>query len=432
MRIVKILNFARTGGYVMDRKKHLNALSLNELYTLLAHIKKGVDYLRDYLSVTQFKRLLALEKLSEKQKNKVATDAAEKSGNAILVVNSIITSIIGTWLGTISFLGLKIQSIHIVIAFLLFSGMIGLYLGYINYQLVKKKAEKATAERVLLEIQLKILNIANKKIHKNIKKIINSINKNLGKLFSPIENHLLFNGDAPLKQHLVQWQQLVNANILLLIERHSIMQYTLLLEKIEEIRKNLNILFLDENTYEILRNSPHSSTLILQQKKKSDPLNILSTPSTIQTEIKLDPLPWWKTNIKEAITNLAPTALGGLSFLFIYLDGLPKTINEMGIKNLQILFMSPLARNVELFVGLSITFYFAFIHLYNHYKTIKRNKEIQTTENKINNLEAKLTAAQQKLGVIKKINSYLTRLVLIFELFNNSILISDPLDRDHS
>lgn len=394
---------------------NLEALTIPQLTIFLEHVKGNEEHLKKCIDKNQFDELLKISDLSEQRKNIVKSDIAERAGNTALVINTILTTIAGTWLGAVGFLGLKVNSVFSIVTILIVSILASSYLGYLSYKSVRQQGRNAIVEQKLNNIQVQILEIINNKLDEKMKKLIRYLNKANTQLATINETQLSKNYQFNSKTETYTWfnsiSSKINNLIMQLTEKNA---YNVYVDEILKIRLNLQRM-VESQSVEDIKTSHENQTSEMVTNNKSF-IEILTKPSLATPKEKLKRKPWWRSNLRQMGINLAPTALGGFAFITIYFDSIPKTAGEVGIPAIQDLFTNPRAKLIELYIGLVIMLYFAFTHIYNHRKSMIRNQEIELIKRKAANYETTRAELNNKLGVLRKLAAQIKKLQLIIKL----------------
>lgn len=397
----------------MSKQLSLELLTLNKLNTLLNHLKNGKEHLDDILTYSQLKELLSLSYLNVDQKETVKSDTLEKAGYTILLINTILTGLAGTWLGAVSFLGLKIHSKFSFALIIVTTAVAGALVGYVSYQYIKEQSHESLIKIKILKLQIKVLGLLKNRLEEKISEVSTYLENFAASLISFQAYHvdLTLGNKIKSKTEMNQWLDLINEeidhliNIIFTYEKKKIY-----LEELYAIKKRLRKIISTHSVADI------SSQPADQNRFNTEsPLELLTKPALIPPQTVLKRKSWWRINSIPMVTNLVPTALGGFAFLTIYFDGLPKTASQVGIKQLEAWLTNPHAKLLELTIGLGITFYFAFVHVYNHKKTAQRSQEIQLMQQKINNLESICTESNATFNFLKRIVVEAKKLNLLIE-----------------
>ena len=399
----------------MAQSVNIETLTIPQLTIFLEHVKGNEDHLKKYIDKYQFNELLKISDLSDERKQIVKSDIAEKAGNTALVINTILTTIAGTWLGAVGFLGLEVNSVLSIVTILIVSILASSYLGYLSYQSVRQQGRNAIVEQKLNNIQVQILEIINHKLDAKIKKLIEYLDKANSKLVpnnqTQLSNHYQFNSKSKTYNWFNSISSEINNLIMQLTKKN---EYTIYVDEILKIRLNLGRIVESQSVNDIKTSHENQPSEKVTNNKSF--IEILTKPSLATPKEKLKRKPWWQSNLRQMGINLAPTALGGFAFITIYFDSIPKTAGEVGIPAIQDLFTNPRAKLIELYIGLLIMLYFAFTHIYNHRKSMIRVQEIQLIKRKAANDETTRSELNNKLGVLRKLAAQIKRLQLIIKL----------------
>jgi hypothetical protein len=376
----------------------LESLTYKQLNTILKHVRLGKDHLTRYLSDDDLKELLKNGDLKETQKDNLRTDIQEKTGNIVLVLNTIITSFIGGWLGLAGFSHLNLQS-SITIIILFASIIVGGIVGYLSYQLTKRQANDAIFNQKLRNIEVQIINILFDKRKKSIEHAEQAI--------CDYVNLFLEETDLPATPKNIHEILLANRNNILKNKLFSYLEfipdpvwkkyYTQTLEKIfssiERIAKKLegNENPQSSKVAEKTETTFSSGDMMLNTSlTNASYVKILTKPDLPAKKMVPKPPVWFKKNILAIAVGLMPTMLGGFASMFVFLDGVPNIFKEFnlstGVDDAYIFY----AKMFSLSLAVLITLYFGYSHIHTNFKAFKRTKQLEMTENVIDEKSDKL------------------------------------------
>lgn len=381
--------------------QHLQNLSFKQLITLFRHLQLGHGHLSTLLTSDQYKELLAVGELSTNQLQKMQSDSQEKIGNVSVVVNTILTSCFGAWLGFNAFSSCKI-SYSFGACILVAAFIFGLSIGYLSYFLTHSQALLALTQLRLFNFQKLILEIlinkkqikiedckykisyvlqrtfAEKKTHKlSTREILNSI-KNLNlSVTDPTFGFLLIR----LKKRIDSAAHKLGKPIL---------GYDLKLNnKLDKTDFFLN---------NALTNASYLKTLC-----KAQVVNKFQTPRVYN---------WMRKNIWGILIGLVPTCLGTFASMFVFLNGLPAFLNGLNIE----IGFSPscvsLLKDSAIVFAFLVSLYFGYSHLHSNYKSFKRAKNLEIYAENIAEKNNCL------IGLTSQLNDW-------GRIFNNLLLIED-------
>lgn len=402
----------------------LCSLRIQELNRMLKHIKLGKEHLTQYLSPTHFTELLKLGNLQDEQKEHIATDFRENTGNASVIINTIITSIFGGWLGMTGF-GLFKFSPYLSIVIVITALVIGGLIGYLGYQLTRKQAQEAGINQKLYNIQIKILDLIVKKRDAAIKStqdnITNMISSLIAEKISPITEDELLLYFLPRQKKYCILRKKIN-NIMKHINDKKIRQhyratanhiYKILQKTALKLQANKQII--DEKSHLSLSYSYDAKDLLLNTAlTNASYIRILTKPDLPVKKLIPKTHQWLRKNLLGICVGLMPTVLGTFASMFVFLNGIPAIINALDIH-----FSSPIStaslKYISLFIAISIPCYFGYSHLHSNYKAYRRAKQLELAENKVTEKAAKMIQQETYLHGLIKINYNLRQLIAMNE-----------------
>jgi len=432
---------------------NLESLSQQELESMLKHIRLGKEHLRAMLGPEGFHDLLQLSSLSEAQKTSFNADPQEKSGNVALVLNPIITGLLGSWLGFASYMELGLQSglslFLIVFVVTLISG----WVGYISFKLTGKKSRDMFYSKKLglieLFIQKKIIRLQEERAQQVVAKII----KHLGELDpnlkqdaakqQELSEYLLHSSSRnfgkkaaiisalmhPLDQLLLSLQ---HKDIYLHIEKR-------LVKLVQQLKKLYQHLYHKPKIHEHHPAPAHAKSTFADFALNRGVTNantyirILTTPGVEVDFVSPSPHRWLKNNAVMIITGLAPTLLGSMGSMFVFLTGIPRALQVLHIEVPILIEYQFMLKLLGFGFALILTLYYCYSYLHSNYKSFLRDKEIQKTEQFIaekGEYLAKLRLQYDYLLQIRSLLEQISFILFIIDYFSHQKPV--PLQTRHA
>lgn len=392
----------------------LEKLSDFELKTFSEHLKQGEEHLKKILTLKQYENLLALSQLSHNEKTSIKADLAEKSGNIAIAINMVLTTLTGTWVGFIGFLGFEMNSPTIISFILVCAVIISIISGYINYQSVKEKAAQSAIKKKISNIRVLLLKVLRKRSDHHIQNKINSLNKLLKYIYPEVKT--LFKFEKP--EEITGWHTYLVNGIKQFSDFINQERYALHLKEINntlhQLNKNLNkdsfihnLLSYSNTTEENTENYPPSPT--------EDVISVLTSPFIFEKNNQSASF-WQAFDLKTMILFLPSTALGGFSLLFIYFDGIPKLLQQTGFEHLHNIMTNAIAKAIELIIAFLITIYFAYTHIHNYKKTAERTAMETKSLEQISNQEHACIEAKNKIDALNYLIKSAKKIRLLIKL----------------
>lgn len=368
---------------------YLHSLNCKQLISILRHVQHGHEHLSHHLSRQEYRDLLNIGSLSYNQLARIESDPQEKIGNASIVVNTILTSCFGAWLGFNAFTEQSIISpFGIVIILLAFS--FGSAIGYLSYLLTFKQAKLISKHQQLSNVERVIIEII---IHKRQAKI-EQIKQ---KLFSQLHDLDLGNlqnqdqSDHRLFDLLMTLQHAPNIG-----KKNPLIKKALLI-----IKRNVTQLRqVEETQHPHEETSTHTDFFLNNALTNASYIKTL-TKSTIVKKYHIPKVDnWLRRNFTGILVGLVPTFLGSFASMFVFLNGIPACCQGLGIdfhlSPSKIMFL----KNMGLMTAVTLSLYFAYSHIHSNYKAFRRSKQLELSELKVADL------ANQMLSLISKISKW--------------------------
>lgn len=400
----------------------LENLNLTELDILLAHLRLGSGHLESQLNTEQLTNLLDLGSLDYEQKINIESDKLEKSGNVALVLNTVITSIFGAWMGFSSFMELHLDSYRMLYGITSLAVLTSITVGIFNFRLTTKNAESALYNQRIHNLQHKILKLITRKEQEQLQALTKYLNNALNYIIEKSkvsESHghesqkicSNFQEDADFSSWFTEIQNCVELKAER-IKKNSLYKFysSRLLKSLHHIKAVL------ETNYIIIQ--PSSNTLCTTFKLKNNLshnpfIRLLSRFRIEKTNISL-PKKWLKSNYLSLLAGIFPTMLGGFASMFVFLSGGPNLAKELGLTHLMHTLKNPSSRLIEISIAISLTVYYGLSFIYNNYKNYKRDYEIEKIKRFTNQLEREDVFLKTKISVLSKIKTEVIRIINIY------------------
>ncbi len=158
----------------MNKSIQLESLNLAELNTLLSHLRLGTGHLKKQLTSSQLSNLLSLGSIDYNQFLNISSNKFETSGNVALVLNTVITSVFGAWMGFSGFMELHLDSYIVLSLITSIAVFVSSLVGFFSFKLTNDNAKSAIHNQRIYNLQLEVLKL-----------IINKENE-------PISSHVKF------------------------------------------------------------------------------------------------------------------------------------------------------------------------------------------------------------------------------------------------
>lgn len=405
----------------------LEHLNLSELNILLGHLRLGEGHLKSQLSEEQFRSLLQLGSLNLEQKLNVSANKIEKSGNLAVVLNTIVTSVFGAWMGFSGFSGLHLT--HTALAIITCTALIiSLLVGYFSFALTSANARAAVYKQKIHNVQLKVLKLIIEKQQNTLESAIKYINHSVNYIQSKssIKNHHpLFPDD---EQQLIQFNHHEEFTQSIHTLTESIQT------KIEQISKDKIYHFYRERLLKIVETlnkkimqtwfiDDDSSKLPSYSKSNLAPqlsfIQIISSQNA--TNYTPEPIHknWFQQNLLALVAGSIPTLLGGFASMFVFLTGGPNVAKELGWTYLEYSLRNPHSQAIEFCLAILLTFYFGASFAYSNYKNYMRQREIEKSLHQLVSLEKTDVYLKRKYTLLSKIKTEIKRIINIYTAIDN-------------
>ncbi|HVT63494.1 MAG TPA: hypothetical protein VHD33_08430 [Legionellaceae bacterium] len=388
----------------------LESLSLNELKVLLGHLKLGKSHLITLLDKESFDSLMQLGDIPSYVKKKITTTKAEKLGNVALILNTIITSCFGAWMGLYDFLGLKLDSYKMLIAITVLSAILGLLMSGISIKLTTTQVKDAIHNQKIHHLQVMVTKRILLKLNEEFKSAAQFLNNSVH-YFAKMSNKVSVNLFLFQKiDDFYQWEDALTKWIQ--SQEHN--------EKINEFN-NKRLLKIMNEIKELLNDYFSQPSLFRSLDDKTNVIRSQHGPFTTLLSVAKERLiflgpehNWFKHNYLTLLAGLPPTLLGGFSSMFVFLTGAPNLANEMGFTRMKDLLTHPISEFIEFTIALGLTCYYGWAFFYSNYRNHLRQMELTKTKRKLELLEKKKDFLEEKLALMLKLKQKTQQMIDIF------------------
>jgi hypothetical protein len=400
----------------MQAEYCLEDLSYLELTIMLQHLRLGLNHLKQHLEPKQLYRLLLLGQLGKQQKENIAADPAEKAGNLALVLNTIITSVFGAWMGLSGFIGFNLGSMLALACIVIIATLISGFIGYQSFKLTKAQAASAMTQQRLNNLQLKVLDLIQTRRLEAIKKIIAYLNQTVVKINQNLKDgdhqRQLPTSEFTTKDEIFSWLKKLNGAILEKIKQHRTEEiYQIYIHELNGTRKRLKHIL--SKNLEISEDFSEKTCHKTLQTNGSF-IKILTDPTLITAKKTITKHSWYNNNIKAITVGLAPTILGGFASMFVFLGGAPSVSNALQLHQVEALLTSLPAKIIEFTMAVCLTIYFGYSHLYTNRKGFERKQELEHAQKLIVNQEKSMIELNVKLNMLLKVKQHLRKIKDMF------------------
>jgi len=391
-----------------DADHYLQILNPTELLAFLKNLELGDDHLKNILTKCEYEELLSLKHLESNVFFKMKADQPELIGKISSISNSVLTAILGLYMGLSGLLGESLPPLFRSIGVLIFAPIAGGFIGFKNYKFTKKLGEASIRKRKLQALQMDILNHLKKERIQEIEKKTEEINTTLQTL--PIKktegsSFFQFNNQKSTLACL--------NNLNVILDNHALFYkdnsvYQVFSQEIGEARQ-----WLAENLEE--HPKKEKGEMLSQEEKRQERFSAFFK-KLIKIEEKRTPRPSWiQSNFRNLMISLTPTLLGAFSSSFAYFSGIPKIAQEFEQNKIYEILTTPTMKKFQLFSSLIITIYFTIIFIYLNYKSFVRNREYEEMEKTLIREKDHLRKLDDQLLKIKEIYIHIMRIANIFE-----------------
>lgn len=398
-------------------KQRLEDFDLPQLQLLFKHIGLGRDHLKSLLTRKQLADLLKWGELCDEDKKQIFATKVEKFGSLSLIINTILTSTFGAWMGLSGCIGSGLGSYKALAMISLIAFVVSGLIGYISLNISKQHAKLVIDNQRLLNLQRRILEVIMAKINQKIEEQIHYLNAVifiLKRVKSPEEKPCftftkvnetyawLEKLESELKCRI---QELEESTTDEFYQRHMTpICYQMKKTFAKHIKYLENLSLTQRRLNKRLQTMPSLSFL-----------KILTNPAYGTPKYRFPPgVSWTKNNVNQLLLGLIPTIWGGFASMFVFVGGIPTIARELGFTSAANFLTQPHLRLIEIALALLVTCYFAFSFLYGYKKNWQRQHLIDCTSKEVSSLETLLLENTHKLNTLYKIKAFTQKIVTIF------------------
>lgn len=403
-------------------KQCLEDFSLPQLNILLKHLRLGYDHLKLLLTANQLEELLDWCDLSEEQKVLISATKIEKLGNMSLIINTILTSTFGAWMGLSGCVGCGLGSFKMLFAISFVAFFVSGLIGYMSLKFTQSQAKAAIQSQLIHNFQLKVLKLINQKLSEKTQSVAFYLNTAVSILKNQKDvskNESFALNELKTTQEAYRWFEELNRVVQSRFEEVSFLQTN---ESYQRQIQQSNYLIKKTIAKHVQFVESLSTTKDQEKKKKRllptlPFLKVLTNPSYgIPKYQSMAAKSWIQLHLPQILLGMVPTIWGGFASMFVFVGGIPNIARELQFLWVAEVLTQPFARMIEIGLAGTITCYFAFAFLYSFRKGWQRQKLLEKIEKEIGNEDAVLLENNHRLTMLYKVKAQTQRLISIFNV----------------
>lgn len=376
-------------------------LEINQLKNVMGNLRLEATQLKNKLAKLQWKELLNLAQLPPEQHQNLKANGFEKAGQIALVLNTIVTSMFGAWMGFHAFTGSKTDSFFqfSIVGTLTF--VLSIFFGYSGFKYIKNNALASIEKQKLLNIERDVLQLIIKKNNQEQEKVINSINKSLNLLLRRMETGIkAVEPTSFIIQCSDDFCKKINGFLKLITTIECSFSSKIIDIIFDEKLKNNRTQLVD-----YLATINHRESYLDNKNNRDDSLlAALTAPADFRIP-KFSFSSWIQTNYLSLIVGLFPTLFGCFASMFVFLSGGPDLAKSLGFWSLLKTLKHPTSQLIEFFSAVSLTVYYGSSFAYNKYKLYTRTTQEEKTKKIIADLEQDIANIESEILILKRINN---------------------------
>jgi hypothetical protein len=394
--------------------KNFNIVQLN---ALLKHVRLGLMHLKKILNPQELENLFERSEITPKQHKNMKADAQEKAGNISILSNTLITSILGIWLGLSGFIGLGLKSVIILTLIVIITMITCGWVGYASFKLTAKKATDSLQQKKLHLLEIEILKELTTKHTEELNQTIEDITSALCNLDLSLKKSLRkqHNLTKKLQNHLKNtsfYQYIERITHKYLPKSASLNVHPAVKNKIDQLLAEITALKQAELTIKASAQQK-TTTKEFDKSENNNYLKKLTTPSNIDEPIITSQHQWLKSNIIDIITGIAPTLLGSFASMFVFLTGVPEILQAFNINAKGFLQHQTAIQIICISCAFLLALYYCYAYLHSNHKNFLRSRELKKTEKQIAEANDQLSTTVTQLNKLRQIKSIVQELAFL-------------------
>ena len=351
----------------MAENGSLHELAPADLLLLQKHVKLGKKHLENCLTQEEVDTIFDWIKLDPEIEEMLSSSSLETTGHVSLAFNTILTSILGFWLGLSSLLNWKLLSSATLITVLLLSFSVGGYIGFQAIVFRRRMTQNLLDKRKFKHLEIQIVKKVNAVREKELNEVRSSLSSLLQNANVNVSPQTL--ADSKTDVNKLYWESISS------------------LKETDPIRDQMEKKIRLDQKYNRDHQVFKKISKKLSQSSISNPINLKS---------------WIQGNFNRLIIELFPTILGGASSLFVYIGGTQALTEELGHSPWIDFLEKPSVKIAELVLVWFITLYFGFSYFWMNRKAFKREQEMAKTDAELIEEEKRLDSLSTRLLNIKE------------------------------
>jgi hypothetical protein len=347
----------------------LDDFNITQLNGILKNVKLGSQHLRSWLTHHEYQRLLGIGQLTKEQKKALKADIEEKSGNTARILNTLLTSILGFWIGVSDLMDAWSKPTTEIIFIVAFCVAAAVFIGNLAYRFVDREAKAAIDQIKLANFQRQIIGTIIQHREAALKKLSTFVDQQLSDKKAPLWRHGEQQEDT--EQYIIKKLQHLRDKLLesdYQPYKPLLSSLTELLESLSESHKKKQLATLGKGDLQTLT-EPNLSAATSRPKKTF--------------------WQWLSENKMKAFLDTLPVMVGTAASLFVFSLGVPSAAEKLGFHRFKGLLSIGNVKILAITMTIAITIYFGISQCKFLYRAFKRNAELEATRRKITNAEEK-------------------------------------------
>lgn len=376
-------------------------LELDVLKKIIVSIRLGPIHLKNKLTTQQWKNLLKRQELNKQEYKRLTDTIIEKIGQSSLVLNTIITSVFGAWMGFHAFTDSKIDSIFQLALVTSLTFILSAIFAFFSFKFIKSNASAAMDKQKLLNLEQEIIELIRTKNEIECNHLIKNTNQHLQLLLKRADKLTFSHNLQKIKGYID-----VCKNFKQLLKVISTIEQVFTKKSYYRIfDSKLTILRADFTDY-IATISNEEENLSELKGKETQLIDALLNSKRPDLP-KFNFFHWIKKNYLLIIVGLFPTLFGCFASMFVFLSGGPDLVKALGFWSLFQSIKHPTAQLFEFLIAVTMTIFYGFSFVYNNYKLYIRQTQEEKTNKIITDIEHQNTIIENELIILTQIQSYI-------------------------
>lgn len=391
---------------------NINNFEIEQLQIVLEHLKLGRNHLERQLTPKQFKELESYGTISRHEKSVFKINKMEEFSHLAMVLNSVITGILGVWMGFAATMEIDASANIILVAGIsLFCG------GIMSVGILFSKMKETRRNMSYQKLQIFESNVFSA-IYQKQKERLNKCVENLKKRYRQIEGKEIekepetFEKKADFFSWFYLFHRAIYKKIIELPKEHVFQGRV---DEIMQILKKAESIFIQKAELVASFGASINPNKKVISSHGKHVLEILVDPSLSRLNEEVRKKNWHKKELFEIVFSLFPTILGALGSILMWCNSGHLLHGLIDIQSFESYLPGVCVSYLKMSVVVFFTTTFLFLYCYLQKKSYERMANMDAKKQELLNQEASTVKLSQCVDLIHYLDLRVEEVMKYFE-----------------